>query len=307
MTIVAPTPKTQSTKPITTTAPRVAFRSNMQIESLISQLVDEVKGVEGVRAIVLGGSRARGTHRPASDIDLGIYYHPSDPLNLDRLRDAAAKLDDEHRTDVLTEPGGWGPWINGGGWLKVQSHPVDFLYRDLEKVTRVIENCLHGKVEMFYQPGHPHGFVSSIYLAEVAVCQLLWDPRGTLSELKSKIDPYPDPLQQALIQKFAWEIDFSLGIARKSIERADVAYAAGCCFRSAMCMLQVLFALNKIHWLNEKGAVALAETFAIKPEMFQARVHESFQLLDANPNSIQKAVTLLEELGKEIDVLITGV
>src|SRR5215208_6597652 len=119
-----------------------------------------------------------------------------------------------------------------GGWLKVQSHPVDFLYRDLEKVKIVIEDCLLEKVEIVYQPGHPLGFVSSMYLAEVAVCQPLWDPESVIMELKKKIDPYPKPLQNALIEKFAWEINFSVEIAKKSVERADVAYAAGCCFRS---------------------------------------------------------------------------
>jgi hypothetical protein len=139
----------------------------------------------------------------------------------------------------------------------------------------------------------------------VAVCQPLWDPQGTISALKQKINPYPETLQKALIQKFAWEIDFSLAIAGKSIERADVAYAAGCCFRSVMCMLQVLFALNKTHWLNEKGALALADAFAIKPATLQSRINESFRLLDANPDSIQEAIVALEELSKEIDLLIT--
>jgi predicted nucleotidyltransferase len=272
---------------------------------LLPQLVDAVKRVEGVKAIVLGGSRARGTHTPSSDIDLGIYYHPDDPLNLDQLRESAIRLDDEHRADVLTEPGGWGPWINGGGWLKVQSHPVDFLYKDLQKIAGVIEDCLRGRVEMVYQPGHPFGFVSSIYLAEVALCQPLWDPNGTISELKSIIDPYPDPLQKALIEKFAWEIDFSIQIAHKSIERADVAYAAGCCFRSAMCMLQVLFALNQTHWLNEKGAVAVADRFAVRPARLQARLNESFQLLAADPHAIRKSIVILEELRAEINTLIT--
>ena len=276
----------------------------MQIESLIQKIVQDVKQVEGVKAIVLGGSRARGTQTSSSDVDLGIYYHPDSPLNLAALSEVATQLDDQHRADVITAIGEWGPWINGGGWLKIQSHPVDFLYRDLEKVTGIIADCLHGKVEIFYQPGHPLGFVSSMYLAEVAVCQPLWDADGSISELKSKIDPYPDALQMGLIQRFAWEINFSLEIAEKSIKRSDVTYAAGCCFRSVMCMLQVLFAVNKMHWLNEKGAVALAETFARKPESFQSRVNETFDILGANPQSIQAAITILEQLSKDIHSLI---
>jgi len=272
----------------------------MQIEALIQKIVNEVKRVEGVKAIVLGGSRARGTHTASSDVDLGIYYDPDSPLDVSALRKVATGLDDEHRADVITEIGGWGPWINGGGWLKIQSYPVDFLYRDLRTVGAVIDDCLHEKVEMFYQPGHPFGFVSSIYLAEVAVCQPLWDPTGILAELKKKIIPYPVSLQKALVQKFTWEINFSIQIARKSTERSDVTYAAGCCFRSLMCMLQVLFAVNQTYWLNEKGAVALAETFSRKPESFQARVHETFRSLDANPPSLQKAIAILEELSREI-------
>jgi predicted nucleotidyltransferase len=276
----------------------------MQVESLIQTIVDEVKQVKGVKAIVLGGSRARGTHASSSDIDLGIYYHPDSLLELNALSKVATQLDDEHRADVITNLGGWGPWINGGGWLSIQSHPVDFLYRDLEKVSAVIDDCLHGKVEIFYQPGHPFGFVSSIYLAEVAVCQPLWDAEEIISELKKKIDPYPDSLQKALIQKFAWEINFSIDNAKKSAERSDVTYAAGCCFRSVMCILQVLFAMNKTHWLNEKGAVAFADRFARKPERLQSRINETFPLLDTNPQSIQRAITNLEELSKDIKQLV---
>jgi predicted nucleotidyltransferase len=276
----------------------------MQVESLIERIAENVRQVEGVKGIVLGGSRARGTHTSTSDVDLGIYYHPDPPLDLEALSKVATQLDDEHRADVITGIGGWGPWINGGGWLIIRSYHVDFLYRDLAKVNAVIDDCLHEKVEMFYQPGHPFGFVSSIYLAEVAVCQPLWDPEGIIGELKRKIFPYPDSLQKALIQKFAWEINFSIDIARKSAERSDVTYAAGCCFRGAMCMLQVLFAINKTHWLNEKGAVALAETFPRKPERLQSRINQTFQLLDTKPPSIQKAIANLDELSKDIDGLV---
>ena len=276
----------------------------MEVQVLIQEIVTEVKRVEGVIGIVLGGSRARRTHTSTSDVDLGIYYHPDFPLDLNTLGKVATQLDDEHRPDVITAIGGWGPWINGGGWLVIQSHHVDFLYRDLRKVNTVIGDCLREKVEIFYQPGHPFGFVSSIYLAEVAVCKSLWDPEGIISELKKKINPYPDSLQRALIQKFAWEIDFSIHIARKSVERSDVTYAAGCCFRSVMCMLQVLFAINKTFWLNEKGAVSLADTFAQKPEMLQVRIHEIFHLLEASPQALQKAIASLEELSKDIDQLV---
>ena len=116
----------------------------MQVESLIQDIVTPLRRVDGIRAIVLGGSRARGMHTSSSDIDVGIYYHPGAPLNITQLSRVAADLDDGHREDLVTAPGGWGPWINGGGWLQIRSQAVDFLYRDLAKVTKIIDDCLQG-------------------------------------------------------------------------------------------------------------------------------------------------------------------
>jgi hypothetical protein len=118
--------------------------------------------------------------------------------------------------------------------------------------------------------------------------------------LKGKVTPYPDALQKAIFSSFAWEIDFSVGIAKKSIERADVNYAAGSCFRAVMCMLQVLFALNKEYWMNEKGAVNITDRFAIKPVNFRDRVAEIYRLLDASPEAIERSVALLRELSEEV-------
>lgn len=276
------------------------------METLIQNIVAELKTVAGVRAIVLGGSRARGTHTDSSDIDLGIYYDPRHGLDLEALGNVATRLDDRHQTDLLTGLGGWGPWINGGGWLHIQSVPVDFLYKDLAQIGAIIDACLRGQVEIFYQPGHPHGFVSYIYLSEIAVCQPLWDPDGVIAHLKSKVLPYPVALQKAILEKFAWEMDFAIGNAKKGVDRADVTYAAGCCFRSVMCLLQVLFALNQEYWLNEKGAVAIANRFPRKPAELQNRVQEVFNVLQATPEAINRSISLLTELSADVNALLQG-
>jgi hypothetical protein len=65
-------------------------------------------------------------------------------------------------------------------------------------------------------------------------------------------------------------------------------------------MLQVLFAMNKTHWLNEKGAVAVADTFTNKPEGLKSRIDEIFQLLEAAPPSIRSALLKLEELSQDM-------
>lgn len=273
---------------------------NQELPQFVNQIVSSLRSIEGITAIALGGSRARGNHTSKSDVDLGIYYNPENPPDLIALNRLACELDDNHRVNLITAIGEWGKWINGGGWLKVQGVGVDFLYRDLVKVNRVIDDCHTGRITIDYQPGHPHGFVSSIYMGEIAFCQALYDPNGVLETLKIKTKPYPVKLKQATIDTFAWEISFSLLVAKKAIARDDVVYAAGCCFRSVACMNQVLFALNEDYLLNEKGAITVANKFAICPQDYQQRVEQGFALLAADAKSITEAIAILEAIEDDL-------
>ncbi|OEJ23027.1 hypothetical protein AR457_38170 [Streptomyces agglomeratus] len=57
----------------------------------------------------------------------------------------------------VTEPGGWGPWVDGGGWLAIEDHRVDWIYRDVDRVHRLWQQCQAGRFEIGAQPGHPLG------------------------------------------------------------------------------------------------------------------------------------------------------
>jgi predicted nucleotidyltransferase len=274
------------------------------VDQLMGDLVEQVRGVEGVAAVVLGGSRARNTHTPASDIDLGIYYDPAVGLDITGLDRVAQAMDDAHRPGLVTAIGGWGPWINGGGWLTVQGIAVDFLYRDLHRVQYYTEAATAGQIEFVYQPGHPLGFASYIYMSEIAVCRAYWDPRGVIAQLKRQTVPYPPRLKEAIIRQFWWEADFSLQIARKALPRGDITYVAGCCFRAVGCVLQTLFALNEQYWLNEKGATAIAANFSLGPSGLQARIGEAFSRLAPAPAALVQGIEILSGLIRETDALV---
>jgi predicted nucleotidyltransferase len=273
---------------------------NQRSPQFIHRIVDGLQLIEGIAAIALGGSRARGNHTQTSDVDLGLYYRPEHPPDLMALNHLAASLDDSHRASLITSIGEWGKWVNGGGWLKVDGVPVDFLFRDVDQAARVIDDCHAGQITVDYQAGHPHGFVSSIYMGEVAIGLSLYDPDGILDTLKAKTTPYPSQLKHATINRFAWEISFSLLVAQKAVARGDVAYAAGCCFRSVACMNQVVFALNEEYLLNEKGAVAVANTFALCPSNYQQRIESAFALLTADAKAISDAIAILDGIEQDL-------
>jgi hypothetical protein len=267
-------------------------------------LIEDLKTVPGIRAIVLGGSRARGSGDASSDTDLGLYYDPKSPFAVETLNQVAARHDDRKELGLVTSIGGWGPWINGGGWLRVGGSAVDLLYRDTSKVEAIIDNCIAGHIDVAYQPGHPLGFLSSIYAGEVAVCQALCDPTGWVASRKIRLIDYPEALRRELVRRFGFEAGFCLLIAEKPVRRADVTYVAGCVFRAVSCLLIVLFALNREHWLSEKGALHLARRFPIVPPGFCEGVEAIWGSVVKGSDSLTTAMAMLRELNDEVKGLV---
>ena len=45
------------------------------VDNIIKSVAEKLSSLSYIEGIVLGGSRARGTHTEDSDIDIGIYYN----------------------------------------------------------------------------------------------------------------------------------------------------------------------------------------------------------------------------------------
>ncbi|MFF1503314.1 nucleotidyltransferase domain-containing protein [Streptomyces sp. NPDC058316] len=230
---------------------------------IVEDMAYRLAEVPGVIGVLLGGSRARGEHRPESDWDLGVYYRGG--LDLAALRGLAG-LDAE-----VAGPGGWGPWVNGGAWLRVDGVAVDWILRDLDRVEQVWADCREGRFEVGVQPGHPLGFWSPCYAGEVALGQVLADPTGELKSLQRRTSSYPEPLREAL-RAGAWEADFLVDVATKGATRADTLHVSLCLSRAFGVLVQALFAEDRRWCLNEKGALAVAETLPGAPTDFGRRV-----------------------------------
>jgi hypothetical protein len=145
--------------------------------------------------------------------------------------------------------------------LTIEGTKVDLLYRGIEPVSAVISECRAGRVSMDYQPGHPHGFCSAIWMGEVALCQPLHDPQGAIAQLKTSTSPYPEKLRESLLKRFMWEVLFSIENGEIAIARGEQTHIAGCAYRALCCIGQVLFALNRRYHINEKGALVEAAEF----------------------------------------------
>jgi hypothetical protein len=273
----------------------------MPHEPLLSRLTSALAGVPGVAAIVLGGSRARGSADAASDYDIGLYFEAAIPLDTERLLAAAREIADDPAATAVAQVGEWGPWIVGGAWLSVGGHKVDLLYRDADAVEAVMESCRAGSVSIDYQPGHPHGFCSAIWMGEIACCQPLHDPARLIARLKSLALPYPPRLRDALMHRFQWEILFGAENAELAAARSEPIHVAGCLYRSLACVGQVLFALNERYLINEKGALQEAAGFPLTIPLLAERATEVWRLI--GQGGLGRACALLREIDRDVKAL----
>ncbi|MEU5565641.1 nucleotidyltransferase domain-containing protein [Micromonospora musae] len=261
----------------------------------VVELAGRLCAVRGVVAVALGGSRARGEHRPDSDWDLGLYYRGE--LDVPALEAVAASIADA--AVELTTPGGWGPWVDGGGWLRVDGSAVDWIYRDLDRVRGIWADCRTGRYEVGVQAGHPLGFYSHAYAGEVALCRVLADPTGELTALKEETAAYPPALAEALVRA-GWEAEFLLAGAAKVVPVGDSGYVAGCLFRMVEVLVQVLHARAGRWLVNEKGSIASAGRLPGAPPDFAARAQALLAGVGRSPAELAETLAAAERLRAEV-------
>jgi predicted nucleotidyltransferase len=273
---------------------------------MVASLTARLASIPGVAAVVLGGSYARGRAKPGSDIDLGVLYSEALPFSVESIRELAEGVNDTP-DPVVTGFYGWGPWVNGGAWLTIGGQRVDFIYRNVEHVGRVIDDAQAGRYELDYLQQPPFGFFSPTYLGETAVCIPLFDPAARLDDLKRRVSVYPEPLREAVVRDHLWMAEFTLGaFAVKFAARGDVHGTATCLTRATNHLGLALFALNRTYPVNDKTALAEIAEFDRAPRDFGSRLNGVFACLGASDAELGAAVDRVGQLLRETIELTDG-
>lgn len=263
----------------------------------MDEIAAKVAQVPGVVGVLLGGSRARGTHRPDSDWDLGVYYRGEPDL---AVLEALATEVTGGPVEVYG-PGAWGAWVNGGAWLVLpDGRQVDWILRDVDRVRQVWEECRRGRFEIGVQAGHPLGFWSPAYPGEVALGRVLADADGELDRLRQETRAYPEALRTALTRDGVWDAGFSVTTAGKSAAAEDVLHAALCLSRAVGYLVQALHAHHRLWCLNEKGALAAASAMPETPPGFAARATALLGGIGHGGRELRRSLETAAELVDEV-------
>lgn len=204
---------------------------------------------------------------------------------------------------TVTELYGWGPWVNGGAWIETHRGEVDFIYRNLDQVERVIAEGENGIWRHDYDQQAPFGFRSVVYFGETKIAIPLYDPNGEIAELKRRVARYPEALRNRIVEDGLWGAEFSLWACRTFAARGDVLNAAGAMTRVAHLLVQALFALNREYFVSDKYATGILDGLAICPDGFPSRLAKVLGEIGRNSASLLNSVEALSGLWKETAAL----
>jgi len=214
----------------------------MEDADFTAWLTGELASLPSVKAVTLGGSRARGQHHPGSDWDFAVYYRGRfDP---DHLR---ARWEGQ-----VFDVGGWGGGVmNGGAWLTLDGRRVDVHYRDLDDVEHWCAEAQAGRFRKELLAFYVAGIPTYVVMAELALHLVL---SGELPRPE-----YPELLAREAARRWRADARASLDYAEAALRRrADSTVALANVARGLIEGAHALLAGRKEWVLNEKGMVAQA-------------------------------------------------
>jgi predicted nucleotidyltransferase len=232
----------------------------------VARLAGQLAGLPGAVGVVLGGSRAAGTHRPDSDWDLGLYYRGAfEP-------DALRRLGHEGHVSELGE---WGPIVDGGAWLTIDGTPIDVLYRDLDRVEGWLADARAGRFAVLAQNGYVVGAPTYLPVGELALCLPL---AGDVPR-----PDFPDALAATAPTRWRGRASVCLMFARSHDALGDAVACTGMLAQAALCVAHARLAERREWALNEKRLIARAGLEAVEPLLASRDVEAIAQLLGVEP------------------------
>ncbi len=272
-------------------------------ESVAKRIAHAFEDYHGVEAIAWSGSWAAGFGEDGSDIDLYVYAADGVPLDL-RTNIAArfAELDPPPEIDNRF-------WETGDEWRDAASGVwVDIMYRSPEWIEGELARVLD-------RHEASTGHTTAIW-HNVRTSRILFDRQGWLNQLGQRaIQPYPEPLRQAIIAK-------NLPLLRRvhssyraqistAVRRADAVAINHRIAAFLASVFDIIFALNRVPHPGEKRLLAhVAATCPVRPSDLADQVND---IIGRAGNDIigragnERAVLgLIERLCIEIELLVRG-
>ncbi len=255
-------------------------------EQVTKAIISEYRQVPGCRAIALTGSRARGTDKPLSNVDLMIVSF--EMPRLEQRREIAQSLADASTTSrCVSSPIPTDEFSRGGLQIRIWHILSDIIcdrVAEIEKKRHVTNSLL----------------ISSLFEARI-----LWDPANQLKAWQSRINPIPQEYVQKIIPEiFAEVVSVVMDLSRN--RRLNTRFYFNFEIAEALKNLYELVFLLNGKYLNYSSRMnETVRQFGHLPEDFSNRVDTIISIPDDEEN-YPKKLNRLTELAVAVGNLIVS-
>jgi predicted nucleotidyltransferase len=247
----------------------------MTDEEFVARVVAACRRLPNIEAVNLGGSRARGDHRPDSDWDFAVYYRGDIDVSM---------FEELGWPGRVFRPFEWGQVMYGGAVFNLEGRHFDIHFRNLDVVEHWSEEASEGRFEVHILGFHLAGIPTYMLTGELAVSRTLW---GELPR-----PGYPDELRASA--PLAW-----LGRARRELEYAaywaaseNPVSCAGALAKVALQAAHARLAHRGVWALNEKRMLQWAELTGLYDRF--AALGSSRAALDEAIDDVNDSVVAVE-------------
>ncbi len=214
----------------------------MTDDEFIAEVVAACQRVPNALAVGLGGSRARGDHRPDSDWDFAVYYRGDIDVS---------PFDSLGWPGRVFRPFEWGQVMYGGAVFDLDGRHFDIHYRNLDVVDHWTREAEAGRFEVHILGYHLAGIPTYMLPGEVATNIAIW---GEIDAIE-----YPPALQSAAPGKWLDRARGELHYARYWAQTANPLSCSGALARAALQSAHARLAHRRVWALNEKRMIQWAE------------------------------------------------
>lgn len=261
----------------------------------ISRIGQVLGTVPGVRAVALGGSRARGLASPTSDYDVIVFREKKGDISFDAIIEAVEPL-----------AGGKIQSVKGAELIKFETAEgaVELFSGQFNRVREELNNARTGNFHRYLHPLHPYGTVSTLRISYVVASLPVYDPLGELAALIAEAYPYPALLKSRMISIFRNEANLACIHARKVRDGSQAHYLSSLYGKFVHASTMVLFALNEQYPYIDKGNLLFLSRLPVTITRFQERSNTLIRA--AATGEAMLAHKIASALNRDLDVAIRG-
>lgn len=251
------------------------------------QLASLLESFEGIKAIVIAGSVARGFADAYSDIEMPLFW--------------ATLPDDAARHKIVKTLGGEFLYVYDGpareDQLLIEGIQVDLWHISTMHEEEILEAVLDG---------HQFDLGTLNALDTIRSCIPLYG-HDLVQEWKHRAQQYPDQLAQKIIQKHL--ASFSTGELFVHAQRGNpTAFHAQLSFLQQEAFL-VLLALNRMYFPTFKWMYRVLESMPIKPADVEDRFRSAYaatsaEALEGTKSVLEEIIQLVEKQFPKIDTAL---